>query len=93
MPAIPSYLKGYEALYAQNPRDAARAWFADARFGLFMHYGLYSLLGRGEWVLQKETVPLAEYEALKAGGHQVMALEGDKDLIDRLETFMPRVIK
>ncbi len=31
--------------------------------------------------------------ALKQGGHQVIALEGDKDLIDRLEEFMPRVVK
>jgi len=31
--------------------------------------------------------------ALKAGGYQVLALEGDKDIIDRLEQFMPRVIK
>lgn len=31
--------------------------------------------------------------ALKSGGHQVIALEGDKDLIDRLEEFMPRVLK
>jgi D-alanine-D-alanine ligase len=32
-------------------------------------------------------------EALKKGGHQVTTLEGDKDLVDRLEQFMPRVIK
>ncbi len=31
--------------------------------------------------------------ALKKGGHQVIALEGDKDLIDRLEDFMPQVVK
>ena len=31
--------------------------------------------------------------ALKQGGHQVVALEGDKDLIDKLEEFMPRVLK
>ncbi len=31
--------------------------------------------------------------ALKAHGHQVIALEGDKDLIDRLEEFMPRVVQ
>ena len=31
--------------------------------------------------------------ALKQGGHQVISLEGDKDLVDRLEEFMPRVIK
>jgi D-alanine-D-alanine ligase len=32
-------------------------------------------------------------EALRAGKHQVKAIEGDKDLIDRLEEFMPRVVK
>lgn len=32
-------------------------------------------------------------EALKAGGHQVKAFEGDKDLIDNLEHFMPAVVK
>lgn len=31
--------------------------------------------------------------SLKLGGHQVVALEGDKDLIDNLEEFMPRVLK
>ena len=25
-------------------------WFPEARYGLFIHYGLYSLLARGEWV-------------------------------------------
>ena len=32
-------------------------------------------------------------DALKKGGHQVIALEGDKDLVDNLEDFMPRVLK
>jgi len=32
-------------------------------------------------------------DALRQGGHQVEAFEGDKDLIDRLEEFMPRVLK
>jgi alpha-L-fucosidase len=31
-----------------------------------MHYGLYSLLGRGEWVMFQEAIPVAEYEKLKA---------------------------
>lgn len=30
---------------------------------------------------------------LKKGGHHVIALEGDKDLVDNLEKFMPRVMK
>jgi D-alanine-D-alanine ligase len=32
-------------------------------------------------------------DALKAGGHEVRAIEGDKDLVDRLEKFMPRVVR
>jgi D-alanine-D-alanine ligase len=32
-------------------------------------------------------------DALKAGGHQAKAIEGDKDLVDELEHFMPRVVK
>ena len=62
---LPSYLKGYEKIYRDNPRRAARQWFADAKFGLFMHYGLYSLLGRGEWVMLRERIPVAEYEKLQ----------------------------
>ena len=45
----------------------------------------------------KETIGLKTIkrigDALRAGGHQVMAVEGDKDLVDRLEEFMPRVVK
>ncbi len=61
----PSYLTGYEKLYNQNPRGAALEWFTHARFGLFLHYGLYSQLGRGEWVMLRERIPLAEYARLK----------------------------
>lgn len=39
-------------------------WFTDARFGMFIHWGLYSLLGRGEWAMNREQIPLAEYERL-----------------------------
>lgn len=39
-------------------------WFVRARFGLFIHYGLYSLLGRGEWVRNREQIPPEEYTAL-----------------------------
>ncbi len=40
-------------------------WFSELRYGLFMHYGLYSLLGRGEWALNREQIPVAEYKKLK----------------------------
>jgi len=60
-----SYLKDFAAPFAQDPHAAALAWFRQARFGLFMHYGLYSILGRGEWVMYREQIPVAEYEKLK----------------------------
>ena len=63
-PSVPSYLKNYADLYARDPKAAALAWFKDAKFGLFMHYGLYSILGRGEWVMYRENIPVAEYEKL-----------------------------
>src|SRR5438093_10382137 len=39
-------------------------WFRDARFGMFIHWGVYSELGRGEWVMQNEGIPISEYEKL-----------------------------
>lgn len=63
--AVPSYLKDQATRYAQDPHAAALEWFREARFGLFMHYGLYSILGRGEWVMYHEAIPVAEYEKLK----------------------------
>jgi alpha-L-fucosidase len=39
-------------------------WFENARYGLFIHYGLYSLLGRGEWVMNREQIPVVEYAKL-----------------------------
>ena len=65
MSDIPSYLEGYEDLYQENPRQAAVRWFAEARYGLFLHFGLYSLLGRHEWVQFKERIPVADYAKLK----------------------------
>lgn len=38
------------------------AWFTEARFGLFVHFGLYSLAARHEWVMSRERIPVAEYE-------------------------------
>lgn len=35
--------------------------FTDARFGLSIHWGLYALEGRGEWVYYHERIPLATY--------------------------------
>jgi alpha-L-fucosidase len=48
--------------------DADRAsrmqWWHEAKFGMFVHWGLYSVLGRHEWVMENEGIPIAEYEPL-----------------------------
>ncbi|PYV92604.1 MAG: alpha-L-fucosidase [Acidobacteria bacterium] len=43
---------------------AARKWFQDAKFGLFIHWGVYSVLGEGEWVMNEKRIPISEYENL-----------------------------
>jgi len=62
---MPGYLEGFEAEWSENPRKANRKWFKQAKFGLFMHYGVYSLLERGEWVQLNDTIPVAEYAQLQ----------------------------
>ena len=52
---IPSYLSGYEEVYQQDPRAAAVAWFKDAKFGLFVHYALASVLEGGKPEYRKLT--------------------------------------
>jgi len=44
------------------PRVAA---FERMAFGMFVHWGLYSQLGRGEWVMHREKIPRKEYRKLR----------------------------
>lgn len=46
--------------------DTRTSWFTAARFGMFIHYGLFSLPERGEWVLNREQIPIEQYRALDA---------------------------
>lgn len=51
--------------YVPTPENvASRQWFQDARFGLFIHWGIYSELGAGEWVMNNRGIPAAQYERL-----------------------------
>jgi len=45
-------------------RERLMKWWHEAKFGMFIHWGLYSLLGRHEWVMENEAIPVAEYEQL-----------------------------
>tara|TARA_B100001057_G_C22858717_1_gene953634 strand:- start:159 stop:1484 length:1326 start_codon:yes stop_codon:yes gene_type:complete len=42
----------------------SREWFKKARFGLFIHWGVYSVLGDGEWVMNNQNISISEYEKL-----------------------------
>lgn len=56
-----------EPPYQPTPENVkTRAWFQDAKFGLFIHWGIYSVLGDGEWVLNNRKMSLIDYEKLPA---------------------------
>ncbi len=57
------------SLAAETPATAAQhearlAWWREARFGLYIHWGLYAIPGRGEWVQWNEQIPNEEYAKL-----------------------------
>jgi hypothetical protein len=53
------------AQYQPTPENlAAREWFQDAKFGMFIHWGIYSLLQDGEWVMNNRGITVEEYETL-----------------------------
>jgi alpha-L-fucosidase len=56
----------------KEQRDARMGWWRDARFGLFIHWGVYSVpagyyhgksVGGGEWIMNHAKIPMAEYQA------------------------------
>ena len=57
-------------------KNARLAWFRAARFGMFIHWGLYSIPagrwngrevpGIGEWIMNNASIPVAQYKALAA---------------------------
>ncbi|MFH0991101.1 MAG: alpha-L-fucosidase [bacterium] len=57
-----------------SPQDAKMKWFREAKFGLFIHWGIYSIpagewkgkpiAGIGEWIMNRAKIPVQEYEQL-----------------------------
>jgi alpha-L-fucosidase len=53
--------------YQPTPENLkSRQWFQDNKFGLFIHWGVYSVLGKGEWVMNNDKITVADYEKLPA---------------------------
>lgn len=42
--------------------EEKQTWMDNDRFGLFVHYGIYSVAGRHEWVMTRERTPVEDYE-------------------------------
>lgn len=88
---VPSYLKNYSAEYKKDPRKAAIKWFREAKFGMFIHYGLYSIpagIWKGktvpkiaEWIQYRAAIPVKEYAKLQ---DQFTASQFDADQITDL---------
>jgi alpha-L-fucosidase len=58
----PAALRAQEG-YQPTPENLkARQWFQEARFGLFIHWGVYAVAGEGEWVMQQKRLTVPEYE-------------------------------
>ncbi len=52
-------------------RAAARSWFQDAKLGMFVHWGAYSQLAAGEWVMQDKSLTVPTYEWLASAFNPV----------------------
>src|SRR5947209_275549 len=62
--AAGSFSHPVSAAGGEADREQRMKWWHEARFGMFIHWGLYSMLGRHEWAMENEGIPVAEYEQL-----------------------------
>jgi alpha-L-fucosidase len=61
IPASPASPGADAASPAAPPVDRLQ-WFKDAKLGIFIHWGVYSLIGRHEWARHRLQIPQAEYD-------------------------------
>ena len=54
-----------DSSYTPSPENlTAREWFTDAKFGLFIHWGPFSIPGSGEWVMNDRNITVKNYTRL-----------------------------
>jgi len=71
---LASHAVAQQPLAVDSGREARLAWFRDAKYGLFIHWGLYAIPagqwkgqtipGIGEWIMNRAKIPVAEYSQL-----------------------------
>lgn len=58
---VESVEKVSDAPETPEQRDARLAWWRDAKFGMFIHWGVYAVPAKGEWFLYNSKTPIAQY--------------------------------
>ena len=83
------------AIAQVSPEEATRElndprsrWFREAKFGLFIHWGLYAIPagtwkgqqipGIGEWIMNRAKIPVKEYEQLAAALNHLFQWPGGR---------------
>lgn len=61
--AQPTPAAGSTTEMQERTRAQRMQWWHAARFGMFIHFGVYSTIGRHEWVMEDEAIPIGEYTA------------------------------
>ena len=62
--AAPLALGAGQAASADATREQRMRWWHEAKFGMFVHWGLYSVIGQHEWAMEIEGIPIPQYEIL-----------------------------
>src|SRR3989442_5757282 len=75
-------------------RDARMAWWRDAQFGMFIHWGAYAvpagtyngerIRGIGEWIMSRAHIPIPDYEKYVRSEEHTSELQSRPHLVCRL---------
>jgi len=67
---LTNHLFAQEGYVPSDENLKNREWFQDAKYGLFVHWGVYSIMGGGgdegiaEWIMEQKNIPTVQYEKL-----------------------------
>lgn len=85
--ALPDYLKGYESLWNQQPREASLKWFREAGFGMFVHFSPASQLPGGTDEYDKIDPWFKKQKTFE----QMDKYSRKQHLLDKIENVSPEV--
>ena len=57
----------YAQYFPTVENQKARSEFQDKKLGIFLHWGVYAMMGQGEWVMNNRNIDYEEYAKLPAG--------------------------